>query len=132
METTAETARPHGIFIWNELNSRDVPAAKAFYAATMGWTFEPMPIEGGPDYWIIRQGEARIGGIFPLEGPEFDGIPEHWLPYIAVDDVDARCERALAAGGRVLRPPFDVAGVGRIAIVCDSQGAVAGWMTPKM
>lgn len=130
MDGTGQTGRPHGIFIWNELNSRDIPAAKAFYAAALGWSFTPMPMQGSTDYWIIRQGEAQIGGIFPLEGPEFDGVPEHWLSYIAVDDVDARCEKALAAGGTVLRAPFNVPDVGRIAIVRDSQGAVAGWMTP--
>lgn len=132
MEGTGQTERPHGIFVWNELNSRNIPAAKAFYAAALGWSFTPMPMEGGPDYWIIRQGEAQVGGIFPLHGPEFDGVPEHWLCYIAVDDVDARCERAVAAGGTLLRAPFDVPEVGRIAIVRDSQGAVTGWMTPKM
>ncbi|MDQ0347028.1 VOC family protein [Ancylobacter vacuolatus] len=130
MDGTGQTGRPNGIFIWNELNSRDIPAAKAFYAAALGWSFTPMPMQGSTDYWIIRQGEAQIGGIFPLEGPEFDGVPEHWLSYIAVDDVDARCEKALAAGGTVLRAPFNVPDVGRIAIVRDSQGAVAGWMTP--
>lgn len=132
MEPTSQGTPPHGVFIWNELNSRDIPAAKAFYAATLGWTFEAMPMLGGPDYWIIRLGEAQVGGIFALEGPEFDDVPEHWLPYIGVDDVDARCARAVAAGGTVLRAPFDVPEVGRIAIVCDKNGAVAGWMTPKM
>ncbi|WP_428032360.1 VOC family protein [Ancylobacter sp.] len=127
-----DASRPHGIFVWNELNSRNVAAARAFYAAALGWSFEPMPVEGGPDYWIIKNGEARVGGIFPLDGPEFANAPEHWLPYIAVDDVDARCARAVAAGGSLLREPFDVPDVGRIAIVRDSQGAVAGWMTPTM
>jgi hypothetical protein len=28
-----------------------------------------------------------------------------------------------------MRPPFDVPGVGRIAIVRDVNGAVMGWMT---
>jgi predicted enzyme related to lactoylglutathione lyase len=29
----------------------------------------------------------------------------------------------------VLRGPFDVAGVGRIAMVADATGAQLGWMT---
>lgn len=121
----------HGIFVWNELNSRDPDAARAFYAATLGWSFEPMPIEGGPDYWIIKMGAREVGGVFRLDGPEFDGLTDHWLSYIAVDDVDARLVAVKEAGGRALRDPFDVPGVGRIAIVQDSQGAVAGWMTPR-
>ncbi|MCK0207017.1 VOC family protein [Starkeya koreensis] len=109
--------RPHGIFVWNELNTRDIAAAKAFYGATLGWSFEPMPIEGRADYCIIRQGDTRVGGIFVLGGPEFDGVPEHWFSYIAVDDVDARAAAVDSAGGAVLR---------------DSQGAVSGWITPAM
>ncbi|QFR34125.1 VOC family protein [Ancylobacter sp. TS-1] len=127
-----ESARPHGIFVWNELNTRDIAGAKAFYAATLGWTFEAMPIEGGADYCIIRHGETRVGGIFVLDGPEFDGVPEHWFSYIAVDDVDARAATVAEAGGAVLRPAFDIAGVGRIAIIRDSRGAVSGWITPAM
>ena len=122
----------HGIFVWNELNSRDPEAAKAFYAATLGWAFERMPLEDGHDYWIIKLGEKEVGGIFYLAGPEFEGLCEHWLSYIAVDDVDARLVAVEKAGGRALRPAFDVPGVGRIAIVQDSQGAVAGWLTPRM
>jgi uncharacterized protein len=45
----------HGIFVWNELYTRDVETAKAFYATTVGWTFEGMPM---PDrdrtYWIAK------------------------------------------------------------------------------
>lgn len=120
----------HGIFVWNELNSHDPEAAKAFYAATLGWRFEPMPIEGEPDYCVIRLGDQRVGGVFELAGPEFADIPDHWFSYIAVDDVDARLVEVARAGGRTLRPPFDVPGVGRIAIVQDPQGAVSGWISP--
>ncbi len=55
-------------------------------------------------------------------------MPEHWFTYIAVDDVDSRVAKVEAAGGMVIRPPFDVPGVGRIAIVKDKGGAVCGWM----
>lgn len=127
-----DSTPPHGLFVWNELNTRDIAAAKAFYGTTLGWTFETMPIEGGPDYCLILNGGTRAGGIFVLDDPAFDGVPEHWLSYIAVDDVDARLAGVTAAGGAVLRPAFDVPEVGRIAIVRDSQGAVTGWITPKM
>ncbi len=122
----------HGIFVWNELNTRNIEAAKAFYATTLGWSYEPMPIEDGSAYCIIKMGDTRVGGIFVLAGPEFDGIPDHWFSYIAVDDVDARVEVVEGAGGTVLRPVFEVPGVGRIGIVRDSVGAVAGWITPRM
>lgn len=122
----------HGSFIWNELNTHDPEKAKAFYAETLGWTFEAMPMEGGADYTVITRGERRIGGIFTLAAAEFAGIPDHWMTYVAVDDVDARLAKVEAAGGSIIRPAFDVPGVGRIGIVRDSGGAFLAWMTPRM
>ena len=121
----------HGTVIWSELNSPDPEAAKAFYSRLMGWSFASFPMAQG-DYWIISKDGRDIGGLFPLVGPEFAGMPAHWLTYFAVDDVDAHVEEAEAAGGTIVRAPFDVAGVGRIAIVRDAEGAYMGWLTPKM
>ncbi|ADH91299.1 Glyoxalase/bleomycin resistance protein/dioxygenase [Ancylobacter novellus DSM 506] len=127
-----ENAPAHGVFVWNELNTHDLAAAKAFYAATLGWRFETMPVEGHDDYCIIMMGETRVGGIFMLAGAQFECVPDDWLAYVAVDDVDARIAAVEAKGGTVLRAPFEVPDVGRIAIVRDSGGAVAGWITPRM
>ena len=50
--------------------------------------------------------------------------------YLAVDDVDARVKKAIAAGAKLMRPIFDVKGVGRIAILTEPGGAGIGWITP--
>ncbi|MDI7861494.1 VOC family protein [Rhizobiaceae bacterium n13] len=120
----------HGTFCWNELNTRNAEAAKKFYGETIGWTFDKMDMEGGGAYYICMQGETPVGGIFTMEGPAFDGMPEHWFAYLDVDDVDKRTNKAQAHGATIIRPPFDVPDVGRIAIVKDPSGAVMGWMTP--
>ncbi len=120
----------HGSFYWNELNTHNSDAAKKFYGATLGWTFDAMPMPNGT-YWVAKMGGTPVGGVFPMSGPEFKGIPEHWMSYIAVDNVDASVKKLKSAGGNVMREPFDVPNVGRIAIVKDSNGAVMGLMTPK-
>jgi uncharacterized protein len=104
----------HGKFYWNELMTRDVERTKKFYADTMGWSFDAMPMGGGTTYWIAKMGGESVGGMFDISGPDYKGVPEGWMPYIAVDDVDA----------------FDVPGVGRIAILTQPGGAGIGWMTP--
>ena len=119
----------HGSFYWNELMTRDAEAAKKFYGGTLGWTFEAMAMSEGT-YWVAKMGGTPIGGIFTMKGPMFEGVPEHWFSYIAVDDVSARLKKLTAAGGKVIKEPFDVPNVGRIAIVQDSSGAMMGWMTP--
>ncbi len=121
-------AKP-GHFVWNELNTRDPAAAVRFYSETLGWTFDPMPMENGTAYYVARDGEDYVAGIFQMVGPEFDGIPEHWFAYIEADDVDQRAALVASAGGKIIRPPWDIPGVGRIAIVQAPTGAVYGLMT---
>jgi predicted enzyme related to lactoylglutathione lyase len=119
----------HGHFHWNELVTRDVEKAKTFYGSTIGWTFDAMPMPDGT-YWVAKMGDAFVGGLFPISGPQWDGVPEHLMSYLAVDDVDARVKKAVAAGAKLMRPAFDVPGVGRIAILTEPGGAGVGWMTP--
>jgi predicted enzyme related to lactoylglutathione lyase len=119
----------HGHFYWNELMTRDVEGAKSFYGTTVGWQFDGMPMEGST-YWVCKDGDQAVGGIMDMNRPDFEGLPPHWFAYLAVDDVDARVEKAKAAGAELLRPLFDVPGVGRIAILKDPTGAALGWMTP--
>jgi uncharacterized protein len=119
----------HGSFYWNELMARDVEKAKTFYSSSVGWKFDAMPMAEGT-YWVAKMDDKPVGGIFPMSGANFVGVPEHWIPYLAVDNVDARLQKAIAAGARVMRQPFDVPEVGRIAILHEPGGAVIGWITP--
>lgn len=119
----------HGSFYWNELMSWNVEGAKRFYAETLGWSYIPMEMPDGT-YWVIKCGETTVGGMFGLSEPHFAGVPESWMAYIAVDDIDARIATATAAGGTLMRPAFDVQGVGRIGIIREPGGAGIGWITP--
>ena len=121
----------HGTFYWNELYTNDVDKAKAFYADTLGWTYDSMPMEpDGGTYWIGKTGDKPAGGIMAMQGIVPDGVPPHWMGYLSVDDIDARVKKIAQAGGKVLREPFDIPKVGRIAIIEDATGAVIGWITP--
>ena len=119
----------HGSFYWNELMTRDAEKAKKFYANAIGWMFDAMPMPNGI-YWVAKMADKPVGGVFPLNGPEFVGVPEQWMSYLAVDDVDARVKKAQFGGATLMRPIFDVPGVGRIAILREPGGAGIGWMTP--
>src|SRR5258708_8725881 len=72
----------HGSFYWNELMTRDVEQAKRFYSASIGWTFEAMPMANGT-YWLAKMDDKPVAGIFPLSGPEFESVPETWRSYLA-------------------------------------------------
>jgi len=72
----------HGSFCWNELMTRDIEGAKRFYRDAIGWTFAPMKMDWGT-YWLAKAGGKNVGGLFELKGPEFDGVPESWMSYLA-------------------------------------------------
>jgi len=120
----------HGKFYWNELMTRNVERAKKFYSDAMGWSFEAMPGAGGATYWLAKMGAEPVGGLFDISAPEYKDVSESWMPYIAVDDVDARVNKATKAGAKVMKPAFDVPGVGRIVMLLEPGGAGIGWMTP--
>ena len=56
----------NGSFYWNELMTRDAEAAKRFYGATLGWTFEAMEQGDGATYWVAKVGEESVAGIYQL------------------------------------------------------------------
>ena len=120
----------NGTFHWNELMTRNAEAAKRFYGATLGWTFEAMDQDGGaPTYWVAQVGGEPVAGIFQL-GKDDQDTDEGWFAYVAVTDLSTALARATSEGGEVVREPWDVPGVGRIAIVNDNAGNSMGWMTP--
>jgi hypothetical protein len=121
----------HGKFFWNELNTRDPEDAKRFYADICGWTFEAMPMDGGKPYWIAKLSGEPVAGFFDISTPEFADVPESWLAYIAVDNVDARVAKATAAGAKLMKPAFDIPGVGRIALLLDPGEAAIALITPS-
>ena len=122
----------HGKVWWNELNTRDAKGARDYYAATCGWTFDTMPMDGGAgDYYIAKRDGAPVAGILDINLiPGMDQVPPHWFTYFAVDDVDASAKASADAGASIQREPWDIPGVGRIAIVQDPTGAMMGLMTP--
>jgi predicted enzyme related to lactoylglutathione lyase len=118
-----------GAVVWNELNTRGPEAAKSFYADVFGWGFEEREFETG-SYTSIKAGDDTVGGMIDITGRAPDEVPAHWLVYFAVEDVDATVAKATDQGGAIALEPFDIAEVGRIAIVKDQAGAVFAVMTP--
>jgi predicted enzyme related to lactoylglutathione lyase len=111
-----------GAIAWNELNTRDLAAAKEFYGAVFGWEFEDMESPEGL-YSMIQLGGRPVGGILDMAGrgvPE--QIPAHWQVYFGVEDTDATLEAAKGSGGGVMVEPIDIP-FGRFAILTDPHGA---------
>lgn len=113
----------HGMPSWIEHNSNDSAGARKFYADVLGWNVQDMPMQDGSSYPVIGVGEASIGGFNPRPGQG------GWMVYITVDDVDARCKKALEHGASEMFAPMDMPGVGRAGGIIDPQGAAVTFIT---
>jgi predicted enzyme related to lactoylglutathione lyase len=118
-----------GTFVWNELVSRDVEAAKKFYSALLGWEFQGMDMGPMGTYWLIQAGGAMAGGLMNMPPDAPKHVPSHWMPYVAVPDADAAFAKC---GKAAIFPPFDVPDVGRMFALADPSGAMLSLMRPSM
>ena len=110
-----------GALTWNELHTTDIQRAESFYGDLFGWSFDAMDPHapaGGPTYHVIRNGERANGGVMATQPQE----PPNWMPYFAVDDLDASLDRLKELGGQVHAGPIPFP-QGRIAVCADPQGA---------
>jgi predicted enzyme related to lactoylglutathione lyase len=111
-----------GRFVWRDLMTRDVRAAKRFYGELLGWRFENAR-RGELPYVLARAGTTPVGGI--VDVTSLAGAGEQWLSFMAVDNVDRTVSLVESGGGRVLVAPRE-ASVARVAVVTDPQGAPLG------
>lgn len=123
-----KSTKPIGSFCWNELMTRDGETAKKFYTALFGWDTRLSPLHGS--YNILVNKGSEIGGIMQM-GEEIPNTPPHWMPYVAVENVDASCEKVKELGGKVCVPPTDIPNVGRFAVISDPTGATLSIITLK-
>jgi len=114
-----------GAFCWIELSTTDQNAAKSFYGSLFGWTPKDFPM-GPNDFYTMFQLEARnTGAAYTMrEQQRSQGVPPHWMIYIAVAGADEAASRAAQLGGKVVSPPCDVYDAGRMAVVQDPTGVV--------
>ena len=116
-----------GSFCWADLATKDLPAAKAFYAEMFGWSGVDVPTPGGP-YVILQSAGEDVAGLMPPP----PGVPNYWGVHFAVTSADESAAKIKAAGGKVLNGPFDAMDAGRLAVAQDPQGACFGvWQAMK-
>ena len=97
-------------FVWYELMTSDVAAAKTFYTDVVGWQTEDMPMPG-MTYTMLSMAKTQVGGMMTLPKDACDaGMRPCWGSYIAVDDVDAAANKVQDLGGKIYAAPADIPG----------------------
>jgi len=119
------TAHVPGTFCWPELYTTAQDGAKTFYAKLFNWDVRDIPM--GPDaaytiFTLNGHDAAACYGALPNMAEQ--GIRPHWISYVSVASADDTAVKAKAAGGAVVKEPFDVPATGRMAVLKDPAGAV--------
>lgn len=123
MQETPEYAP--GTFCWVELGTTDGEAAKKFYTELFGWSFVDSPIGPGMVYTMLKLDGKDVGALYQMP-PEMteQGIPPYWLSYASTPNADETAAKAKSLGATLMKEPFDVFDVGRMAVIEDPTGAV--------
>ena len=109
----------HHAIDYVELSAPDLAAARAFYSAAFGWTFN----DYGPEY-------VGIQGPDPEE-PEAGGLaangPAHPLVIMYSDDLDSTAAAVVSAGGSIVSGPYDFPGGRRFHFTDPAGNELAVW-----
>jgi len=128
--STYSDGRTPGGVTWNELMAADASAEANFYSQLFGYTLETQDMGTGP-YTILSRGpsmEDYEAGVFqkPPDAPV-----SAWVIYFHVPDLDKALADVSKLGGQTISPIIPVPGIGRVAMVTDSLGAVFGVHEPS-
>lgn len=106
---------------WQELMSKDIQAALAFYSKVFGWTTEAMPM-GDMTYHMMMSGENPVGGGMNLSADM--PMPSCWAVYFQVQDIQKMMAKAQEMGASVHMPETAIPGKGSFAFMADPQQAM--------
>jgi predicted enzyme related to lactoylglutathione lyase len=107
-----------------ELHTNDRDASSRFYSDLLQWQTERIDTRWG-SYYALNLGSGLDGGIVECGAPRAS-----WLPYVAVDRIEAITELAPRLGARVLLAPREGPAGWRAVLFTPAGGEIALWQ-PK-
>ena len=115
----AQHVNEHNTLVWNELQTRDLEAAKSFFNAVFGWAYTAD--ENG--YVTVSESGRRHAGMFQMNEQMAD-VPPNWAVYFYVENVETAVSKVNELGGNVLMPITPAGDIGKFTAVQDPAGAV--------
>jgi predicted enzyme related to lactoylglutathione lyase len=122
-----------GSFCWVELATNDQSAAKKFYTQLFNWSIKAVPMGADSFYTMLQIEGNDVAALYQQQKEQqSQGVPPHWMTYVAVADADQAVSKANSLGGKVILAPFDVFDAGRMAVLQDPTGAILSvWQARK-
>jgi predicted enzyme related to lactoylglutathione lyase len=111
-----------GSVTWDELQTKDFAAARAFYADVFGWTYDVTSDTDDFRYLTAKLGDDQVAGLMDAAAFLPPEVPSHWAVYFTVADVDEAVAVAVTGGATVQMAPEDTP-FGRMAQLSDPTGA---------
>jgi predicted enzyme related to lactoylglutathione lyase len=115
----AEIVNEPGTLCWNELNTRDVDAALAFYEQVFG-----LKAERSDAYNELHLGDRVVGACMQMPPMIPAEVPAHWLVYFAVENIEDATAKAKSLGAMAMVEAMEAGDVGRFSVLGDPMGAV--------
>ena len=113
--TSRDWARP---IVYFSIEAVDAERQRAFYAELFNWDIAEGPFMRIPAG--VGSPENGIGGHINA-GPN-----PHVTVYVQVRRMEESLEKAVALGGAVVSPPFQIPGGAMIATITDPEGNTVG------
>ncbi|MGD8857330.1 MAG: VOC family protein [Chloroflexota bacterium] len=111
----AELVNIPNTLTWNELQTSALDAARSFYAAVFGWTYD----EDENGYVMAKAGDRVQAGMMRMTN-----VPPNWSIYFLVDDIESVAAKVGELGGSLLVPATSAGEIGKFCVAQDPQGAV--------
>ena len=116
----------HARFCWVDLAAHDTEIATSFYGTLFGWRAQDQNVNVG-HFKRFALGDVDVASLYQLNRRHLaDGVPSHWTPYVAVNNVEQTASCAASLGATILVRPFDIAGIARVGLIQDPGGALIG------
>jgi predicted enzyme related to lactoylglutathione lyase len=113
-----------GLIKWADLTVDNAESVRDFYSGVVGWESVGLPVEGREDFVMTHPETGDpAAGICHQDG-SLIGLPQQWLVYVTIDDLDDSIAACNELGGRVVFGPRDSETMGRWCVVEDPAGAV--------
>lgn len=112
---------------WVEIPVTDMTRAITFYNALMGWSLTEMKMGEDIMAWFPYDEKLKgIGGAL-LKHENYEPSYKGSMIYLSCEDVAIESGRVEAAGGKIIKPKFEIGGgFGFSAIIEDSEGNRVG------
>jgi len=113
-----------GLIKWADLTVDNAEEVRDFYSAVVGWDAVGLDVGDHQDYVMKHPETGDVAAGICHQLGEIQGLPQQWLVYVTVEDLDDSIAACNEHGGEIAFGPRDSETMGRWCVVRDPAGAV--------